>query len=170
MDNVTIKFTTSIDYSDYPKFADQAQRVLVSPDGRPSLKDEIRMFFRILQAAAKDSVLVIRSSWGRFNADVLAGAVIGLWPQRYRPVVVLTGCMWEPERGIRHLGERLVVKLLDRAVCLYAVQSSEELTIFSETWHVSAEKTRLCPYFFTFTRQDLVDLPDQAGGLCVCWW
>ncbi len=157
------KFSTSIDYCDYPPFAEGAHRVLVSPDGRPALKDELGMFFRILQAARQASVLVLRSSWGRFNADVLAGAVIGLWPRRYRPVVVLTGCMWQPETGARHLIERLVVKLLDRAVCLYAVQSSEELTLFPETWGVSPDKTRLCPYFFTFTGQDLADSSPASG-------
>lgn len=158
-----IKFTTSIDYSDYPRFASGAHRVLDSPNDHPTLREQVRMFFRILRAARQDSTLVLRSSWAKLNVDVLAGACIGLWPRQYRPIIVLTGCMWEPENGVRHLIERLVVKLLDRAVCLYAVQSSEELTIFPETWHVSAKKTRLCPYFFTFTAQEINTPPLFAG-------
>lgn len=157
------KFTATIDYGDYPPFAASAGRILSSPDGRPTLKEEWGMFWRILRVARRSSILVLRSSWGRFNVDVLAGAVIGLWPRRYRPVVVLTGCMWQPETGPRHLVERLVVKLLDRAVCLYAVQSSEELTLFPETWGVSPDKTRLCLYFSTFTERDLAGAPPADG-------
>lgn len=159
----SIKFTTSIDYADYPRFALGAQRVLRSADDHPPLREQLRMFFRILQAGRQDSVLVLRSSWAKCNVDVLAGALIGLRPRRYRPIVVLTGCMWEPDTGVRHLVERLVVKLLDRAVCLYAVQSSEELTIFPETWHVSPKKTRLCLYFFTITAQEINGQPLFEG-------
>jgi len=159
-----IKFTASIDYGDYPRFASGAQRILNSPNDHPTLREQLRMFFHILQAARQDSILVLRSSWAQLNVDILAGAFIGLWPRRYRPIIVLTGCMWEPETNIRHLIERLVVKLLDRAVCLYAVQSSEELTIFPETWHVSSKKTRLCPYFFTFTEKELDSPPLFEGN------
>jgi glycosyltransferase involved in cell wall biosynthesis len=148
-------FATSLDYRGDPRYVAMAQPMLPS-SRQPTAIQEIRMFADVLRLARRSKVLLVRSSWGRTNPDMLATAVIGLWPQHLRPNVVVSGCMWEPKSGPRGLLQRLVVTLADRAVTRYAVQSSEELTVFAENWGVCADKLRLCLYFYTFTEKDLL--------------
>jgi glycosyltransferase involved in cell wall biosynthesis len=74
--------------------------------------------------------------------------------------MVMAGCMWEPTKGWRGIIEKLIVKMADRAIHSYAVQSSEELTLFPDTWGVSPAKIRLCPYFFSVSKR--VDLTTPA--------
>ena len=77
--------------------------------------------------------------------------------------------MWQPDPGLRGKLQRLVVRLADRAITLYVVQSSAELTLFPQTWDVSPRKMRLCLYFATFNERDLMAPPPVgdyvfAGG------
>ncbi len=156
-------FATTLDIRDDVEYAAQAHLVLESPLHFPSLMDELRMFWRILRLARRERLWLLRSSWGRGNVDVLAAAIIGLWPARWRPTIVLQGCMWQPDPGVRGGLQRLVVKLADRAIALYVVQSSAELALFPQTWGVSPQKMRLCLYFATFSERDLATTPPPAG-------
>jgi glycosyltransferase involved in cell wall biosynthesis len=59
------------------------------------------------------------------------------------------GAMWQRDAGWRGLVEQTLVRSADRAVVLYAVQSSEELESFPDTWKIRKGKTRLCLYHAT---------------------
>jgi glycosyltransferase involved in cell wall biosynthesis len=146
-------FATTVDYLRDPRFAARARLIKRPPPGK--LGDAISIFVRVLRAAFKEKVLLLTSSWGKLHPDLLATAVIGLWPQRFRPIILFMGCMWEPNDGIRAPLERLVVKLADRAVHRYVVQSSEEMSVFPDTWNVAQSKVDFCPFFFSFTKDDL---------------
>lgn len=146
-------FATTVDYLSDPRFAARTRLVRRPPPGK--VQDAAGIVGRILQAALKEDVLLLTSSWGRLHPDIVAAAAIGLWPARWRPMVVLMGCMWEPNRGFRRPLERFILKLADRAIQRYVVQSTEELRIFPETWGVDAAKVRFCPFFFSFTAEDV---------------
>lgn len=160
------RFTTTVDYLDHPQFA--ARATLIQRPQVSSLRDGLRIVANILKAAWQRSPLLLTSSWGRVHPDLLASAIMGLWPQRWRPTVVMMGCMWEPSGGWRGWIEQRIVRLADRAITLYAVQSSEELTIFPKTWRVGLYKTRRCLYFYTLEPHELIPLPEEthifAGG------
>lgn len=123
------------------------------PPGR--VKDAIAIFWKVVATAWKEERLLLSSSWGSLHPELLASAFIGLWPKRRQPAIYLLGCMWEPDRGLSGLIEKVVVKLADRAIDRYIVQSTEELTIFPQVWSVSQSKVRFCPFFFSFTENDL---------------
>lgn len=155
------KFATTMNYLDVPQFAARAR---LSP--RPAtgkLSDAFKIVAQILRLASTEEALLLASSWGRLHPDVLACALIGFWPRRLRPVVVLSGCMWEPNSGPRGLAEKLVIKLADRAICRYAVQSTEELTIFPELWGVDPAKLSLCLFCLSLSRQELTAADTQAS-------
>jgi glycosyltransferase involved in cell wall biosynthesis len=156
-------FATALDYPDDSRYAARAHVLTRDLPNSENLAGELRRFCRVLRAASKEDVLLVESASGRWNPDLLATAIVGTWPKRFRPIVVLMGAMWEPDRGLRHRIERLIVKLADRAIRLYAVQSSEELRIFPAIWDVAPSKMRFCPYFFTLTARDLA-VPAPSSG------
>lgn len=155
------RFATTVDYRDDPRYLAHARRILSSSQN-PGWLDELHMFCRILSLAFQEPVLLLRSSWGRTNPDVLAAAVISIWPKRFRPLIILKGCMWEPKTGFSGLLQKLIIKMADRAIVCYSVQSSEELIIFSENWGIDPNKLRLCLYFFTFTQEDIILPPEES--------
>ncbi len=147
------KFATTMNYLDVPQFAARAH---LSP--RPAsgkLSDALKIVVRVLRLASTQDTLLLASSWGRIHPDVLACALIGFLPQRLRPVIVLSGCMWEPNSGARGLAEKLIIKLADRAICRYAVQSTEELTIFPKLWGIDPAKLSLCLFCLSLSQQDM---------------
>lgn len=160
------RFTTTIDYLDHPQFA--ARATLIHRPKTNSLRDGLRIGANILKAARRGNPLLLTSSWGNYHPDLIASALIGLWPQHRRPKIVMMGCMWEPSGGFRGWIEQKIVRLADRAITLYAVQSSEELSVFPKTWKVGLYKTRLCLYFYTFKPHETDVEPEQghifAGG------
>ncbi|MEM7116449.1 MAG: glycosyltransferase [Chloroflexota bacterium] len=160
------RFTTTIDYSDHPQFA--ARATIIHRPKNSSLRDGLAIAAQILGAARRGEPLLLTSSWGNIHPDLLASAIIGLWPQERRPKIVMMGCMWEPTAGWRGWIEQRIVRLADRAIDLYAVQSTEELAVFPKTWRVGLFKTRLCLYFHTFTPAETTPALEQghifAGG------
>ncbi len=165
MDNQ--RFVSTIDYDKDPRWAARA-RTIRTP---ASLLDEGRVFVQILQSAIRESVLLLDSSAGRLHPDLLASIVIRLFPKRFRPVIILSGCMWQRSAGLPGKIQALLVRLADPAIQLYAIQSTEELQLFPSTWGVSSAKMRLCPYFFTIHSRDSYDpeakepLPDEFAHL-----
>ncbi|HEX2698717.1 MAG TPA: glycosyltransferase [Acidimicrobiales bacterium] len=166
-----VRFATTVGYGDHPGWA--ARGTLVSPTlgSRHGALDEARHLARVLRAIRRFDALVLDSSSGRFHPDLVALAVLPLLRRRRRPVVVFMGCMWEPDDGWLGRLQRLAVRLADRSITLYAVQSSAELGTFPRTWGVDGDKVRFVPYFFTLTDDDVaVPLapPDRpyvfAGG------
>jgi glycosyltransferase involved in cell wall biosynthesis len=147
------RFATTINYLKSPAFAARARLIKRPSTGR--LKDGLSIFRRVLRSAAKEDVMLLASSWGQFHPDLLSAAVMGLWPAHKRPTILLLGCMWEPDGGVPGLIERQIVKLADRAIDCYIVQSTEELEIFPRIWGVSPKKVRFCPFFFELNSDEL---------------
>lgn len=155
-------FTTTIDYLDHPLFAQRA--TLIHRPQTSTLRDGLRIAANILKAAVRRQPLLLTSSWGNIHPDLLASAIIGLWPRRLRPAIVLMGCMWQPTGGWRGRLERALVRLADRAIALYAVQSTAELTLFPQAWGIDPAKLRRCLYFYTLDPDDILPEPRQSAG------
>lgn len=151
-----------------PEFAARARPIVVPPYNpiRPySLADEARLFIRVLSAAGREPALLLYSSRGRLYPEILALLVLSLWPRRWRPRVVLSGPMWQPNTGWRHLAERLIVRLADRVIQRYAVQSSLELTTMPANWGIDPDKARFVPYMYTLTESEAQAAPTDAGHI-----
>jgi hypothetical protein len=156
-------FATTMNYLRSPNFADRVREIVRRPPPG-KLMDAIRIFFQVLRLASREDRLLLSSSWGSVHPELLASALIGLWPARARPSIYLLGCMWEPDMGLRGLSEKILVRLADRAVDRYIVQSTEEMTVFPEIWKVSPTKIRFCPFFFSFTEDELRAVEETPSG------
>ncbi|HXV98250.1 MAG TPA: glycosyltransferase [Anaerolineae bacterium] len=168
--NDAVTFATTLDYGDNDNFVARARPVMLPSPKCRTYFDEVRRFGCLLRAASKEAVLLIESPSGRCYPDLLAAAIIGFWPKSRRPLIVMMGEMWQPDRGPRHWVQWLLVHLADRAIYRYAVQSSEELEVFPSTWGLPATKTRFCPYFLPLRPEEMaIPLPPLsdyvfAGG------
>ncbi|MGR6966627.1 glycosyltransferase [Geodermatophilus sp. URMC 61] len=158
--DVEAQFFTSLDYADHPGWHRRAQLPGPEIQRHPSVADEVRHFVQMLRGSLRSRVVLLQAHTGRFQPDLLVAAVLGLLPARRRPTVVLMGAMWQRDPGWRGIVQQILVRRADRAVTLYAVQSSEELESFPATWKIPPGKTRLCLYFAT-TRQDEPGPPAQ---------
>ncbi len=143
-------FTTTLDYGECDEWKSRAVPIPM-PE---TLLDELRAFLRILAALRTGRPMVLDSSAGRLHPDMLAAALIGFLPRRLRPLIVLTGCMWDRDAGFAGKLQGLIMRLADRAITRYVVQSTEEMTIFPQTWGVDPDKLRLCTYFYTIPPAD----------------
>lgn len=164
-----VHFVTTINYLHSPAFAARARLIKRPSPGQ--FKDALSIIRRVLQAARQEDILLLASSWGHIHPDLLSAAIIGLWPRRMRPMILMLGCMWEPNKGIRGSVERRIIKMANRAIDRYLVQSSEEMTIFPRIWRISPEKVHFCPFFFELSDADInaaVGVPAEryvfAGG------
>lgn len=131
---------------------------------RHSLRDELVVIGRILQAARRERVLLLNSSSGKFYPDVIACVLLGFVPRRLRPRIALMGDMWEPNGGLRGLIEKIVIRLADRAIDRYLVLSSEELTVFPRLWRVDPAKVDVCHYHFSVTDEEVAGEEPKCAG------
>jgi glycosyltransferase involved in cell wall biosynthesis len=157
-----IPFATTVDYGDDPRWLRRAHSLIQPIPDRPSLRHELSVLFRLLQAATREKALILQSST-RLHGELLASMWVSLWPKKRRPVIVMMGCMWQRDPGLRGFIEQIIVRLADRAINRYAVQSTDEMTLFPATWGISAAKTRYCPFFYTITQQDMAIEPPPPG-------
>ena len=152
----TKDFVSTVRFSHPSGFHNRA-RILDVPKmvqwGKYELKDEVGLVANILRAARTEKVLLLFSSRGLLKPDLLATAIMGLWPKRSRPRVVLYGEMFQPDTGIRGLLERCLIKLANRTIYRYVVCSTDELHLFPETWGVDHNKLRFCPLFLEGERE-----------------
>ncbi len=98
-----------------------------------------------------------------YETDLLACAVVGLWPKSRRPAILMYGEMWNRGRGLTGLIQSAVVALADRAICRYIVWSTEEKTAFPGNWGVDPAKVRCCPFFYTLTEKELEPGVESEG-------
>lgn len=161
MKATTEKFLTTLDYSDVPSYLARAS--IVRRPGKPTVVQEMVLLGRVLRRAWGERRLLLSSSWGRLYPDLLATGVIGTWPRSRRPVVVLAGCMWQPNSGLRGVLERIAVRLADRAIHRYVVQSTEELAIFPRLWNVRPAKMRLALFCCSLDAADRETPPHDSS-------
>lgn len=147
-------FVTSINYMENKKFASRVSFLVKRPQPG-KFSDGVRILWRVLCLAPKGERMLLSSSWGTWHPELMAAAIMGLLPKSKRPSIYLLGCMWEPDRGVRGVLERMIIKLADRAIDRYIVQSTEEMAIFPPMWRVSPGKLRYCPFFYSIRERDL---------------
>jgi hypothetical protein len=161
-----IPFATTVNYKDDTRWFSRAQ-IVESPD---TITEEIRAFFKLLLQAFKVRAIIFDSSSGKIHAELIAAGVLGLLPKSMRPASILMGCMWKRDKGLAGIIQKMLVRFADAGIDLYAVQSTEELSVFPEIWGVDKAKMRLAPYFYTVTPEDVsaVETPEKpyifAGG------
>jgi hypothetical protein len=144
-------FLTSLDYGDHPVWRQRARVVEPRASREASVWDEVRHGWQMFRGSLRNETVLLQAHSGRLQPDLLAAVVLGLLPARRRPTVVLMGAMWQRDAGWRGWVQRLLVRRADRAITLYAVQSSGELESFPSTWGLPPGKTRLSLYFATTT-------------------
>lgn len=132
------------------------------PPAKHTAWDEVRRVLRILRASQREKVLLLNSSTGKYQPDTMALAILSLLPRSRRPKIALLGDMWQPNGGFRHLIDRIIVRLADRAVDRYFVHSSEEVNHFPSYWGLDKTKVRLCLYFYSLKDSDLA-VPPPTG-------
>lgn len=165
------QFTTTLNY-DHPQWQANAHVIPLPyvPPAPHSLIDELHYFSRVVKAGLRGQALLLNSSSGKLYPELMAAAVLGLLPRAKRPWIAMMGSMWHVEPGMKYKIEQAIVRLANRAIQRYIVQSTEELEMFPKIWGVEKTKTRLCLYFHTFTAEDLAIPPSShsnfifAGG------
>jgi glycosyltransferase involved in cell wall biosynthesis len=155
MSTGTWSFGTTMDYGDHAVFERRARLVTDRRYDSGGVVAQARALWDILAVAAHGATLLLDSSAGSLHPDLLAAALLGFVPPLWRPPVVLMGCMWERRPGVRGLAQRLAIRLADRGISRYAVQTRDELCTFPEIWGVDPVKLRFVPYFWTMDEADL---------------
>ncbi len=158
MEKFNQRFVTTVNYRDYPEFA---QRSIIMSKPESSLLGEIKFIPQLVRATSKAKLFLLNSTSGKIHPDVLATILIRLLPWSHRPVIVFMGAMWQRDDGIRGQLQKLILRLADGAITRYAVQSTDEIPLFASAWGISESKMRFVPYIYTFTDKDL-SLPAPA--------
>jgi glycosyltransferase involved in cell wall biosynthesis len=160
-------FVTTIDYADHMEYASRSH--VLAPSNKTIL-GELKFVFKILEATGNIKVALLDSTSGRIHPDLLATILLGLLPRSRRPLIIFMGAMWQKDSGIKGFVQKIILKLADRAIIRYAVQSTDEIPLFSSAWGIPESKLRFIPYFYTFTEKKLAaPAPPQenyifAGG------
>ena len=151
--NNKIFATTFLEGLSDPRFASSVDVIPVPPrlDLLPRkpfrLRDEISLFVNVLIAGMKNKGLLLFSSRGHLKPELSAIILFGFMPKKIRPKIVVYGEMFEPNAGLRHVVERIVMKLVDRGTELFAVYSFAEIRVFEDTWGIPSNKIRVNPFF-----------------------
>lgn len=159
--NSLVRFVTTTDYDDDPHW--KARAIFYEIPQNNSLWSELKAAWQVFRLARCEKAVVLTSSSGKFHPDLWTAILLGLLPRKKRPAVVLMGCMWNRDNSVAGRIQGWIVKLADRAVDLYAVQSSEEMQIFPQVWGISEAKMRLCLFFATALDEDLAIDSSQEG-------
>ena len=162
-----LKISSTLLYKDAPFWEERVSLPdlpYVPPDNTHSLIDELKWAATTIKAARSADVLLLNCASGKLYPDLLAAIVIGLLPRSARPLMVLAGPMYEPNTGIKHVVERVILKLADRSLLRYVVWSNAAVEAMPQMWGFSREKMRQCNYFFTFTPADLEVPPPDTGN------
>lgn len=122
-----------------------------------NLKEEligsIRKLWALLRWAHHCDVMVLDSVSGRFHPDLLACIFMRFLPRR--PVVVMTGDMWNKGKAIKYFIQKALVNLADPSIQRYVVHSFGEEKFFAHLWGISPKKVRVCIYNYTFTDEEI---------------
>ncbi len=162
------KFATTLAYNLDNSRWEQVSRFIdlpyISPEKHTNWQ-EFKAFWAVLRAGFKEKALLLNSTSGRWHPDLWASVIFGLLPRRFRPAVVMSGDMWRRDAGLQGTIQNMMVRLGDRAIVRYLVQSTDEITVFPQTWGVNADKVRTCLWFPTFTDEDLKAPPPPVEHL-----
>jgi len=130
------------------------------------LRNALRAFRTTLRAALTEKVVLLDSTYGQC---LLVAALMSLWPKSRQPVLVLFGDMWVQKTKSIVLARRLLLKLADRAIDGYVVQSTDEQVVFPKAWGIDPSKVYVSLFGYSFDDNLITEHPDQqdyifAGG------
>jgi hypothetical protein len=123
---------------------------------------ELRRFWTVLNWARTCTVLVLDSVSGKFHPDLIACVFMRFLSNK--PVIVITGDMWNRGNFLKYSFQKLIIHLADPAIQRYAVHSIGEGEIFAKLWGIAPEKVRVCLYHYTFTEAEINSGPISANG------
>lgn len=147
MIDYTPRFTTVLDFGDDPRWH---ERMNLIPAARNTF-DQIRIFIQLLLNYCTEPIMLLDSRIPPLHPELFAATLSRLMPRKHRPATVLMGDMWQPDTGLTGRLQAFLVRLADPAIDLYALQSTRELELFSETWGIAPSKLRVCPFYATLT-------------------
>ncbi|MEZ4681126.1 MAG: glycosyltransferase [Caldilineaceae bacterium] len=107
---------------------------------------EVALLLRVLQAALQRKRITSSSSRGYTKPELLATALIGLWPRAFRPQIIFYGEMFEPDEGWRYAVERLLMQLASRHLPLCRPLRGRD-PCFTQLWSISPSKMRATGFF-----------------------
>jgi glycosyltransferase involved in cell wall biosynthesis len=149
----TKRFATTVSGWGDARFAQQSRPIPFAkeldkiPRTKFFLRAELALLLGVLFAAWHEDVLLLFSSRGYLKPELLATALIGLWPQAWRPKIIFYGEMFEPDADWRYRIERILMRLADRAVFRFALHSPAEIPVFTEIWQIDPQKVRATGFF-----------------------
>ena len=118
---------------------------------------QLKRAWALFREGRHAEVILLESTSGSIHPDLLAAILFSLLPRRKQPILIFMGAMWQPNQGLRHWIEIALIRLADRAMDGYIVQTSEEMTIFPAFWHIDPVKLEKCLYFYTLLDKDIHD-------------
>lgn len=124
------------------------------------LRNGARALLHILRQARQKQVVMLSSST---LVECLAIARMGTWPRSQQPVVILFGDMFGGKSRLKRLVMRLLIKVMDRAVDGYIVQSTDDQRIFSRTWKINPRKVHVALFGYTFHDSEIRDSDIRTG-------
>lgn len=133
-------------YNAYPEFPSPRSKI-------QGLVVSIRRLFTLLKWAQHSEVIILDSTSGPLQPDLAACILIRFFKRK--PVIVMTGDMWNRGNIVKYSLQKLSIKLADRVIQRYVVQSLGEKEIFPKLWGVAPQKVQVCLYHFTFTDDEI---------------
>jgi glycosyltransferase involved in cell wall biosynthesis len=125
-----------------------------------SILDQVRVFWIILRMARSEKVVMVSSS---SIPECLAAAALSIWRRSCQPAVILFGDMFSGKSRLKRWLLRALLKILDRVVDGYIVQSTDELTVFPRMWGVDASKMYVTLFGYTFHEKNIDDAKIRQG-------
>jgi glycosyltransferase involved in cell wall biosynthesis len=113
----------------------------------------VHRFVKLLEWAQYSKVMVLDSTSGPLHPDMSACILFSLFNNK--PIVVVTGDMWNKGNPLAYRLRKMMIHLADPSIRRYVVQSLGEQKNFAEIWGIAPEKVRLCLYNFTFTDEEI---------------
>lgn len=107
----------------------------------------------ILKWARECDLMVFDSVSGKFHPDLISCIFMRLFHKK--PIVIMTGDMWNKGNFLKYNLQKLIVRLADPVIDRYVVHSTGEEKIFAKLWGVPNKKVRSCIYNYTFTDAEI---------------
>lgn len=131
-----------------------------------NLKEKIITTYRrihtLLKWAHHAEVMVLDSVSGSFHPDLMA--CIFMRSLRKRPLIIMTGDMWNRGGTLKYFIQKTLIRLADPQIQRYVVHSLGEERIFAKLWGVSKDKVRTCIYNYTFTDEEVNSIAAKTNG------
>ena len=135
------------------------------PSGR-NFKEKLLAPYRrlrtLLKWARHSEVMILDSVSGPFHPDLMA--CIFMRNLRKRPLIVMTGDMWNRGSTLKYFIQKTLIHLADPQIQRYVVHSLGEEKIFANLWDIPKDKVRTCIYNYTFTDKEVDSIAVKTNG------